>query len=664
MGTAARAYLITGLVGIAAYVAVGGSHLAYEAFGQASWIAILFGTARNRPAASIGWWLLGVTMALLAAGDAVFFSAYTGPTPFPSAADALYIAGDVAFGAALLALVGGVREIRRDPLSFADASVLSLAVGLLLWSSFFDGAVGDGHGLARAISIAYPALDLLLLTVLARVLLSRGRRTVSFYLLVLSMLTLVLSDAWYVVPAMADSYVAGTWRDAGWLAAYLLAGTAALHPSMKVFVERRSDLIPVRRVVVLGSSLVLVAVAAILQEAFHDEVDIYAFAGFGGVMAAFITVRVVGLVRMLESTRRQAEESERRFRMVFEHSPIGISFGRDGMMMETNPALQRMLGYTGAELARRHYTAVTHPDDRELSEQTELDVGVRDAFSIDKRYVRKDGATVDTHVNVALDVLDGFGISLIEDVTDRRALEEQLRQSQKMEAVGKLAGGVAHDFNNLMTAVIGYSDMLRRSLDGDPRCSKVDAIRESAVRAADLTRQLLAFSRRQVLQTDDLDLRDVVAGLDALLRRVIGEDVRLETLFGSEPVVVRADGTQLEQVVMNLAVNSRDAMPRGGTLTIAVLSDGSDAILTVADTGLGMDEATRARIFEPFFTTKGLAEASGLGLSTVHGIVGQSGGTIEVETDPGNGAVFTVRLPLAVRDELLPAGAGTATVID
>jgi PAS domain S-box-containing protein len=660
--TAARAYLVIGLLGLAAYVAVGGSDLLYEAYGHAAWIAIAVGVLRNRPECRAGWWLVAVTMALFGTADAVYFSGYSGGAPFPSVADALYMAGDVTFGAGVLALAGGT--IRRDALTLADSAVLSLALGLFLWSAFFTGALGDGHGLARVVSIAYPVLDLLMLTVLVRVLLANGRKTASYYLLGASMLLLVLSDAWYVVPAMTENYVAGTWRDAGWLASYVLAGTAALHPSMRSFVARRYEVIPVRRVVLLGSSLVLVALAAILQKAFQGEVDLYAFAGFGGVMAAFSTVRVVGLVRILESTRRKAEESERRFRMVFEHSPIGISVGRDGLMMETNPALQRMLGYSGAELSQRHYSEVTHPDDRRLTEQAELDGGERDAFSIDKRYVRKDGATVDTHVNVALDVLDGFGISLIEDVTARRGLEEQLRQAQKLEAVGKLAGGVAHDFNNLMTAVIGYSDMLRRSLDGDPRCTKVDAIRESAVRAADLTRQLLAFGRRQVLQTDDLDLRDVVSRLEALLRSVIGEDVRLETLFGAEPVVVRADGTQLEQVVMNLAVNARDAMPRGGTLTLAVLSDGTDAILTVSDTGDGMDEATRRRIFEPFFTTKPFAKSSGLGLSTAHGIVGQSGGTIEVETEPGAGTVFTVRLPLAGDDAMLPVAAGVATMID
>src|SRR5690349_19751539 len=292
-----------------------------------------------------------------------------------------------------------------------------------------------------------------------------------------------------------------------------------------------------------------------------------------------------------------------------------------------------MLGYTAAELAEKHYTEVTHSDDLDLAEQQELDGNERQSFSIDKRYVRKDGSEIDAHVHVALDVDDGLGISLIEDVTGRRELEEQLRQSQKMEAIGKLAGGIAHDFNNLMTAVMGYSDLLLRQLDGDERAvEKVTAIRESAVRASDLTQQLLAFGRRQTLQADDVDLRDVVMRMDSLLRRLIGEDIRLETIFGGEPVVVVADVTRLEQVVMNLVVNARDAMPGGGLLTVAVLSDGDEAVLSVIDNGSGMSPETRDRIFEPFFITKGVGEGSGLGLATVHGIVGQSGGTIQVDT--------------------------------
>jgi signal transduction histidine kinase len=323
-----------------------------------------------------------------------------------------------------------------------------------------------------------------------------------------------------------------------------------------------------------------------------------------------------------------------------------------------------MLGYTGSEFARMHYTDVTHPDDQDFKQQVELDNGSRDAFAVDKRYRRSDGTYIEAHVNVALDLEDGLGISLVEEVTGRRELEDQLRQAQKMDSIGKLAGGIAHDFNNLMTAVIGYSDLLLRQsgVDDDGR-EKVAAIRDSAVRASDLTRQLLAFSRRQILQTQDIDLRDVVTRMDTLLTRLIGEDVRLQTIIGAEPVIVRADQTQLEQVVMNLAVNARDAMPEGGTLTVAVLRDGETAVLSVVDDGIGMDDETRAQIFEPFFTTKPLAEASGLGLSTVHGIVGQSGGTVQVESEPGRGTTFTVRLPVAQAAQL-PGATAPATLID
>jgi PAS domain S-box-containing protein len=447
---------------------------------------------------------------------------------------------------------------------------------------------------------------------------------------------------------------------------YALAAVAALHPSLRSFVTHRSRRTRLRRVIMLSVAVLGVAVAAIELDPPAGRVHVYALAGAVVGAALFVVFRVAGLIHELERTIAAAEESEQRFRLVFERSPIGISVGRNGVMTETNPALQRMLGYTGEEFARMHYTDVTHPDDRALAVQHELDVAERDAFSIDKRYVRKDGSELDAHVHVALDLEHGLGISLIEDVSGRRRLEEQLRQAQKLEAIGKLAGGVAHDFNNLMTAVIGYSDLLQRQFDrGDARGEKVEAIRDAAVRASELTRQLLAFGRRQTLRADDLDVREVVDRMDSLLCRLIGEDIRLETVFGSEPVVVRADPTQLEQVVMNLAVNARDAMPAGGLLTVAVLSDGAEAVLSVIDNGSGMTPATQERIFEPFFTTKGVGEGSGLGLATVHGIVGQSGGTIQVDSAPGEGTIFTVRLPLArVPLELLPERPALATLVD
>ena len=661
MGAVARFYLLSGLVLTAVYVAVGGSTLVYELLGAGAWTAVLVGIARNRPRRRLGWQLLATAQLLANVADVVYFTGYHGHAPFPSLADPVYQVGTLTFGAALLVLMGGIRSAERAAL--VDAGTLGAAGALFLWALFFEHGPHGGTLLAQVASITYPVFELALLTILIGVFLAHGRRTVSYYALGLAVVLLVLSDAWYVIPALTNRYVAGTWRDAGWLVSYVLVGFSALHPSMRVFLRRTSDPKPGRRVMVLGATMVLIAIAGLLQQVLRGHVDAFVFAPVGIAMALLITVRIVGLVRELEAMRTQAEESERRFKMVFEWSPIGISVGRYGIMSETNPAFQRMLGYSAEELSRMHYTDVTHPDAQDLVEQLELDAGVRDSFQIDKVYRAKDGRAIPTHVHVALDVQDGLGISLIEDVTERHGLEEQLREAQKMEAVGKLAGGIAHDFNNLMTAILGYSDLvLRRLPAGDENREKLEAIRESSLRASDLTRQLLAFARRQMLQTEEVDLRDVVAGMGALLRRLLGPETTLVTRFDDDPAVVRADPAQIEQVVENLAENARDAMPDGGTLAVRVSVDGAHAVLSVADTGIGMDAGTAARVFEPFFTTKAVGRGPGLGLSTVHGIVGQSGGTVHVETAPARGSRFVVRLPLA--NAVLPRTSPAATVVD
>ncbi len=255
-----------------------------------------------------------------------------------------------------------------------------------------------------------------------------------------------------------------------------------------------------------------------------------------------------------------------------------------------------------------------------------------------------------------------------------RESEERLRQSHKLEAMGRLAGGIAHDFNNLLTAIIGYSDLaLRRLHDNDPLRRNIDEIKKASNRAASLTHQLLAFSRKQVLQPKVLDLNEVVANMDAMLRRVIGEDIDLVTVLEPQLGHVRADPGQIEQVIMNLVINSRDAMPRGGKLTIktgnveldqaysrshASVRTGPYVMLAVSDTGTGMDPETQAHIFEPFFTTKEQGKGTGLGLATVYGIVKQSGGNIWVYSEVGRGTTFKIYLPPVAEtvQSLKPAG--------
>ncbi|HXK13680.1 MAG TPA: ATP-binding protein [Gaiellaceae bacterium] len=661
--TAARAYLCFGVLAVVLNSALGGSNALYDAVGLTSAALILLGTALNRPAAWRPWVGIGLSQLLFAIGDIAFGSGVTSPSPI----DAVYLGADLVLivsMAWLVAAVGG----RRDFGSQLDAALLALVVGVCGWALFASDSMTTGSVATRIVAVAYPVADLVLLALLVRLVFVRGSRTPSYWLLLAGVIALFVADAGYVIPATSDSYRPGGWLDVVWLSSYVFFGLAALHPSMGRLVRPRmghAPSLPMRRALVLGLGLVAVPVAMVLHRVLGAPVNAVADELALVVITTGVVLRGGLLVWELERLRHKAEQSERKFRLVFERAPIGISIGSHGIMSETNPALQAMLGYTGAEFAQMHYTDVTHPDDRELTLQLELDAGSRDAFSLDKRYQRRDGSYIDAHVNVALDIEDDLGISLVEDVTGRRELEDQLRQAQKMDSIGKLAGGIAHDFNNLMTAVIGYSDLLLQQGSVDDRGrDKVEAIRDSAVRASDLTRQLLAFSRRQVLQTQDIDLRVVVKKMDTLLKRLIGEDVRLETVFGAAPVIVRADQTQLEQVVMNLAVNARDAMPDGGTLTVAVLIDGETAVLSVVDTGIGMDEETAAQIFEPFFTTKPLAEASGLGLSTVHGIVGQSGGTVLVDTAPGRGTTFTIRLPLAARTGLLPGEPGHATLVD
>jgi len=384
---------------------------------------------------------------------------------------------------------------------------------------------------------------------------------------------------------------------------------------------------------------------------------------------------VIGLVgTSLDITERQlaAEalaESEVRFRTIFQGSPIGISvIAMDGQVLAFNTAYRKMLGIRSDEpITTALFDEVTHADSRAMdaARYAELIQGVRDQDRQEKHYLLRDGRTVwaDLHLFLLRDRAGApqFVIGMAVETTERRQLEDQLRQAQRMETIGTLAGGVAHDFNNLLTVIKGYCNLLMNRLEGDDALySQMGHIDRAADQAASLTRQLLAFSRQQVLQPRVFNLNELVTNIDALLRRLIGENIEMVTSTAQDLAAVKADVGQIEQVVMNLAVNARDAMPNGGKLTLETANvdldetyaqqhfgakPGRYVMLAVSDTGVGIDSATLAHIFEPFFTTKEVGKGTGLGLSTVYGIVKQSDGYIWVYSEPGKGATFKVYLP-------------------
>ena len=407
-------------------------------------------------------------------------------------------------------------------------------------------------------------------------------------------------------------------------------------------------------------------------------------------------IGLLGICRDITDRKRAEQEfrqSQQKLRIHFEHTPLAvIEWDTQLRITEWSPSAERVFGYSRQEAIGRDSSLLVPPALREHVD------------GIGRQLLTQKGGTRSTNDNLTKDgrtiscewyntpLVDESGqvlgvASLVQDVTERVALEERLRQSQKMEAVGRLAGGVAHDFNNLLTVIMGYSQILTDGLPGASRLKDATTqIRSAADRAAGITRQLLAFSRKQVLSPRVIDLNDVMLNLDTMLRRLIGEDVEVLTVPGRDLGAVRADPGQIEQVIMNLALNARDAMPNGGKLTLETenmeldasyasehepLQPGRYVMLAVSDTGTGMSPDTQAHIFEPFFTTKEVGKGTGLGLSMVYGIVKQSGGYIWVYSEPGRGTSFKIYLPRvdqlaeAIALEKRPASVrrGTETIL-
>ena len=368
---------------------------------------------------------------------------------------------------------------------------------------------------------------------------------------------------------------------------------------------------------------------------------------------------------------------------------------QDGKFIRVSKACEKVWGYQPEELSGKRYIELVHPDDRQKTNQAATEIMSGTATrDFENRYIRKDGSEACIMWSAVWSEEDKTMFCVARDVTEikqnedaLRQIEEQLRQSQKMEAIGQLAGGVAHDFNNLLTAITGYAELSMRKLwEEDPIFHNLGEIRKASERASSLTRQLLAFSRRQILQPKVLDLNRIVSDTEKMLARLIGEDIELQTILEPTLGSVKADPSQIEQVLMNLVINARDAMPGGGRLTIETqnvyldanysgrhiaVEPGPYVLLAVSDTGAGMDSVTQARIFEPFFTTKEQGKGTGLGLSTVYGIVKQSGGSIWVYSELGEGTTFKIYLPRV--DEIVPeymrpdtgsqAARGTETIL-
>lgn len=400
--------------------------------------------------------------------------------------------------------------------------------------------------------------------------------------------------------------------------------------------------------------------------------------------------KIAGVLRAVSdiSSRKRVEEalraSEQRYRLLFERNLAGVyRTTLEGELLDCNEACAHILGCRSRQEVLEHRVVDFYPNP---AERQRFLTKLREHMSVtnfEASMRRPDGRTVYVLENATLIAEEGDGQDpVIEgtlfDVTERKELEDQLRQAQKMEAVGRLAGGVAHDFNNLLTIINGYSQLLLTELRTATTARRLVAeVIKAGERAAGLTRQLLAFSRHQAVEPEALDLNAVVMGLDTMLRRLIGEHIELVTVPGAGLGLIKADSSQMEQVILNLVVNAQDAMPAGGRLAVETSNARLDAaearsyglagpgeyvVLTVRDNGCGMDAETQTHIFEPFFTTKDPGKGTGLGLATVYGIAKRSSGAVHVESYPGLGTTFQIYLPRLdaafIRAEDLPEPVG------
>ena len=648
--------------------------------GLAGGAAMILGIRLFDPRPRRPWLLLAIGQLCFAAGDIAAFLSHSPHeiTSFPSVPGCLYLAAYpiVTLGFALLVV--------RRPLGtgwavLLDGGIMTAGIALLVWVAFADPILADQSltRLDRSMEIVFLLCDIALIGVVSCLLLGSETRTTAIGLFVLSVVAMLIGDG-LTGPGSISTNSPGALL--AYFAQYGLWGAAALHPSIarpaRLNVDRSHRMTPARVTTLVAAGLMAPAILAV-QGFTHTQVD-FAAISLGGVL--IVILAITSMSDMVQEQTAAAEKQlvlEERFRQssetlkaILDSSPLPIVVvDRHRRVLFWSRAAEQLFGYTADEVMGQR-SPIVPPD--QSSEGKALMPRVLAGASIVEQDLpghTKEGRPINVRAHFA-PIADEAGrilgaISLMEDTSELDRLQAELFEARKLESVGRLAGGIAHDFNNILTAILGFADLSLDEGPGTDLTEYVTGIRDAAERAAGLTHQLLAFSRRQMLQPQVLAVNDVAAGVESMLRRLIGEQIELKMDLDPDAGYLRADRTQLEQVILNLTLNSRDAMPSGGRLVVQTghqhytnasrsrpreLVAGDYVTISVSDTGLGMDAETRDHIFEPFFTTKGRGRGTGLGLATTYGIIKQSDGSVIVDSEPGHGTTFRIYFPMIMRE--------------
>lgn len=637
---------------------------------------VVWTTRRRDPGQRRAWYLIAAGLTAFSVADIIWniFELYGQQVPsFPAPMDAMYLAGYplVAAGLFLLSRVDGVR-----PGDNIDSAIITIGLGAVSWvflGAPFLSAPGYS-GLQLATALAYPAGDALLLGAVVSIVLS-GIRGASVRWLIVTAGLIVVTDGIYLHQSFLGSYSAGGWLDIGWLLSYVAIALA----SLQLAPLRSANTGDHRRLSVgrLSFPILLATVGPALFSAqliAGVQVNRFVIGGSVAVLIVLALARARGVVSSFNKQLARLDEQkvslEFQARVLDEIESFVVVVGSDARLSYWNAYAGQYFGWSDEDARERLWSDVFGGLDAD--EIAGVSAGLLESGTWEGD-IAIPGKSESRVVSVAVSQMhDETGtqvatICIGHDVTQGRELEDRLRRVQKLEAFGQLAGGVAHDFNNLLAVVVNYAKFLVDDLpEGDSRREDALEIVNAGERGARLTRQLLTFSRKNVVKPEVLQLNDVVREMSKMLSRTIPENVRFSIELTDDLSSIRIDPGHMEQIIMNLVVNARDAMPDGGNMKLRTsttsiesadaarlgITAGRYVTFSVGDEGVGMDEHTQARIFEPFFTTKEVGKGTGLGLATVYGIIQEATGAIDVKSVPGEGSEFTVYLPFHQSEEM------------